>query len=558
MKLKYIENKIYLIIVFVVLALLFYSVIEINPVIVDIDSYGLASYLTITYWTGYVLLSLSSIMLYHEKRLRNDVVYLIYLIVTGLFLFGVSIFAEENGRNVWAYYPTGEITTILDDQKIDNMDEYPLISYRSWPGSHFVSAYMIYIANVGIHDLIKYMPLAWTIILIFIMYGVGRTFKLPANQCFMITFLLLSSFWIMNYYYGPQSVAYILYLVFFISMINLYKDKGQTTRRETIAFTILTLLIFIATVMTHMLTSMLLIATLLFSSRFLIPYKIKPKDFLYRNGIKFVILFTVIFIGWHIYIAPLMFNTGVRDLIEQILEGQLFSVFTSEKYSSGTMLIRQIIHYSRIVYLVTFAICMMMAAIFYLRNKIEDKYKYHVKICFLWFIGISTLLVFRYGAEMDDRVYMFSLLPMILIIIMTFDRKIITVLSILFLVFHIPAHYGTESYDMVYTTELKGSKFMASNMNPYGSINYYNSRLVIYYNPGLITDIRGSGYKEGYYNPDDESLESSYYILHSRQISNYLVYFFGVDKIQNWLNKDNRLNLLYNNGYYSVYQNNYI
>lgn len=553
------ESKIYIIFAFLGIVLLFYSIMEIRPVITDVESYGLASYLTKEYWIGLALVAICSIALYLDKRVKHESVYLIYLIAIGLFLYGIATFVEDNASDTWTYYPAGEGKMLLDTGSINIASDYPLISYHSWPGIHFLSAFMTYMANIGMDDIMKYMPIFWVLALILLTYSIGKLFKLPANECFMMSFLVLSSFWI-TYNYAPQALAYIFYLLFLVSMISLYRERDVNANIE---FTFLTLLVFAATVIMHMLTSILLIIIFILLSRYIsfsrfkfVSYNIKnPTDFLYRNRKKFLIFFVTIFFGWHVYVAQPMFTAGIKDLMTQILQGESFNVFKGEKYNTGTTVLRQVIHYSRISYLGLYAVSMITAVILYLKGKVKDTNKELVEMCFLWFIGILTLLVFRYGAEIDDRVYIFSILPMSLIIIMTFDKKVVSILAIIFIIVSIPAHYGTESYDAVYTTDLQGSKFMASNMNPYSSINYYNSRLIIYYKPQLITDINGTGYKQGYYNPDEASLNASEYILHSRQISNYLIYTFGVDTIENWLKKDNKSDLVYNNGYYTVYRN---
>lgn len=534
-----IDPKIYIIFMFFGFILLFYSIFEIKPITVDIDDFlGLASHLTIAYWTGLILMITCSIRLYLDNEIKNDGIYLICLIIIGLFLFAVPIFAEENARFSWSYYPAGEIKEILKTDKIDKISEYELGSYRSWPVSHIISAFMIYIVNIKTDDLIKYMPLFWVLTVIFISYYAGKLLKLTRNQCFITSFFVITSFWTMNYYYGPQSLAYILYLLFFVSIISIYK-------RNDVINVVFMILVFIVIIMTHMLTSIAIISSFLFSSR--------VAQFLYKHRIKFMIAFVTIFIAWYLYVATIMFNIGIEDFMRQMTDGGLFDTFKGEKYNTGDTLIRQIIHYSRISYLGTYAIFMIIAAFLYLKGKIRNENRELIKICFFWLIGTLILLVLRYGAEIDDRVYILSLLPMALIIVMTFDRKIVVTLAILLVTLHIPAHYGTESFDMVQTTDLLGSKFIASKIGTYDSINYYFSPLIRYYNSQFTNIV---GFDHGYYNPDNGSLDNSTYVISSRQINNYLLYVFGINKIQNWIQIENdRLTLLYDNGNYRIYGN---
>ena len=534
------KSKIYVIIVFLGIMLLFYSVSEIRPIIVNItDPLGLASHLTPAYWIGYILIIIFSMRLYFDRDIQNDGIYVIYLIAIGLFLFGLPIFAEENARFAWSYHPAGEVKSILETGTLGNITEYPLGSYRSWPTTHMVSAFIISTTGINTDDLVKYIPIFWVLSVILVTFSTGKLFKLPANSCFLIAIFVISSFWTINYYYGPPSLAYILYLLFFMSMISLYK-------RYSVVNTIFMILTFIATIMTHMLTSVVLILSFFLSSNFI--------QSLYKNRTKFSILFIVMFIGWHMYFATMMFDLGIKEFTKQIMNGELFSTFATEKYNTGTTLTREIIHYSRISYLGIYIIFMLVASIFYIKDRVREEYKKPIKICFLWLIGILMFLAFRYGPEIDDRVYIFSLLPMALIIIMTFDRKIVSILAILLIVLHIPAHYGTESFDMTYTTDLRGSKFLASKLGPDDSVNYYFAPFIRYYD---LQFVNSRGFDDiGYFNPNEKSLGNSTYIIYSDQLNNYLLYVFGVNKIQTWLKNDKLSVLLYDNGYYHIYKNN--
>ncbi|VVB91061.1 Uncharacterised protein [uncultured archaeon] len=566
------KPKIYLISIFLGMILLFYSILEIKPVDVNIDDFlGLFSHLTISYIVGFIFVVICSIKLYFDNDLKKDSIYLTYLIVIGLFLFGIPIFAEDNARFAWSYYPSGEVKSILDVNKINSFSGHEMGAYYSWPGGHLISTFIIYATNIKIENMIKYMPLFWMLSVIFISYSAGKLFKLEGNQCFLIALLTISSFWTFNYYYGPPSLGYILYLLSFISVIfifsriDMYEDemdksnldrnlfvKKETDRNKNlnnndkyIDSTVMFLSFFV-TVITHMLTSMALILTFLFSS-----------GDIYKNRIKITAFMITIFLGWNFYAAPSMFDWGIRDFIKPIMDGTLFNIFTTEKYSSGTTFIREMIHYARISYLGFYAILIILAGIFYLKNsKNNDINRKKVKICFLWFFGILTLLVFRYGAEMDDRVYIMSLLPMSLILVMTFDKRIIATLAILFIALHIPAHYGTESYEMVQTTDLIGSEFLASKLNTNDSVNYYYAPLIRYYNNQFSNSMGFDN--QGYFNPDNKSLKGSTYVIYSRQMHNYLSYVFGTDKTQNWLNTKNSPMLLYDNGNYNIFKNNKI
>jgi len=133
--------------------------------------------------------------------------------VIGLFLYGVSIFAEENARFPWSYYPAGEVKTVLETQYIDSISKHNLISYRSWPATHIISATILYLTGIKIENLLKYVPLFWMFSVILITFIIGKRLKLLANQSFLATLIVLSSFWTFHYYYGPQSFGFLIYLL---------------------------------------------------------------------------------------------------------------------------------------------------------------------------------------------------------------------------------------------------------------------------------------------------------------------------------------------------------
>lgn len=542
---KYIESwspypldaRIYIIFSMISLILLFYSIWEAKPIIVNINDFlGLISHLTITYWIGFIVVILFSIRLYLDKEIKDGYVYLIYLIMIGLYLFAVPIFAEENARFAWSYYPAGEVKTILETKYVDTASKFSLLSYRSWPAIHFISASILYMTSIKIEDLIKYMPLFWIIFVVFAMFSIGKRLKLSINQSFLVSMIVISSFWSFHYYYGPQSLVYLLYISLFLLIIGFNKNIKDI---------ILTILIFATTVMTHMLTSIGLIFSFILSSKLLA----------YKNRTKFIILLLIIFGAWYLYIAPTMFKTGVREFIAQAMKAEIFSFINTGKYEEGTFLTRQITHYARLSYLGIYVALMTISTAFFLTGRVKEENKKLIKICLYWLIGILTLFMFKYGeAEIDDRVYILSLIPMSLILVATFDKKVLSIIAMLFISLHIPAHYGTESFEQSLTTELKGADFFATNIPDNGEkYSYYYLTYLRFYSPEK-SFARWTSFT-GTVRPNISKLNDVKYIVDSEGVSNFMIYAHGLDPIQEWMkiNNDN-LYLLYDNGYFKLYR----
>jgi len=136
-------------------------------------------------------------------------------------------------------------------------------------------------------------------------------------------------------------------------------------------------------------------------------------------------------------------------------------------------------------------------------------------------------------------------------------------IMVIFAFIHIPAHYDAESINMVYSTELYGSDFFASRVEPGNEtpihVNYVFAPLLDFYHPLPFNDRWGiNPWSSGIYNPSNASLEYSTYVIHSKQTSNWLLYAIGYDSIKLWLESNKKSKLIYTNGYYEIYKNNII
>ncbi len=537
------RQKLYLILALASITLFFYSIWEIKWVIVDVyDFLGLTSHLTVAYWVGLGLITFCSVLVYLDDELKNEWVFIFILIVVGLFLFGLGVFAEENARFPWSYYPAGEAKMLLSTHHIDTISPYPLISYHCWPASHFISASIILLSGISFDNLIQYMPLFWVLCYIFITFAIGKRLDFSLNQSFLLSFLSLVSFWTFHYYYGPQSFAILIYLFLFLFII---------TFKNTIKEKLLIIPTFTALVMTHVLTPIAMLSALFVHS-------------IYKRQTKFVLLFLVIFAAWYLYLAPYMLEWGVKEFMTQATELDFFSFLKTEKYAMGTLLTRQIVHNFRLSYLGVYIVSMVIAGFLYLSGRVEKENRKQLGLCFSWLIGVVLLLVLRYGAsEIDDRVFILSLVPMAGIMILSFNRKVLTVLMVLLIVLHIPAHYGAECSDMARTTELKGAKFFATEINSldktdptrYNSYSYRFHPYVRYYDPEKVL-MKWKSFI-GRHDVDDLSrIDNVDYIANSNESHDFMVYQHGFDPVQIWIEQNkNNLTLFYDNGYFNIYSN---
>ena len=528
------DSKIYIIYVSISLILLFYAIMEIKPVLVNsTDFLGLISYLTLAYWIGFLVLIFGSIRLYLDKQYQNTLIYIIYLLVMGLYLFGLPIFAEENAWFAWSYHPAGGVQNTLESKYIDT-NSANLLSYNSWPATHLISAFIILIGNVSLGSLIKYMPLFWIIALIFFTYALGKIFNFSPNQSFLLSFMIITSFILFLYYYGPPSIAYLFFVIIFILLNDI------SINRKNNLYTPLILLIS-GLIITHLLTSLVVIVVIFIM-------------YLIERRLKTIMLFSItFFVSWYFFMAPYVLKFAADNISKLIAVGNPVEF-------AGTNTIFQISKMLSHTYLGIYIILVILVTLnmFYNKSLLNNKKSIN---CIVWLIGIGSFLLVNYGSEIDDRLYIYSIIPAATYIILNISNrnKILIGIMVIFAFLHIPAHYDAESINMIYTTELYGSKFFALRVEPGNEhpifVNYVFGPLLDYYHPLPFNERGGiNPYITGIYNPSNASLEDSTYIIYTKQTNNFLLYVFGYDSIKLWLESDNTSKLIYTNGYYEIYK----
>lgn len=536
-----IRQKLYIILANISLILLFYSIWEIKWVAIDVDSLlGLTSKLTMVYWIGLLLITICSILIYLDNEQRNTNIFIFVLFILGLFIIGIGLFTEENARISTSYYPPGEVKKVLTDNYVDISTPYPLLSYRSWPGIHFISIYMLYLTNIDLDFLIKYMTLPWLIFFIFITLSIGDSFNLSPNKCFLLSFLTISSFWTSHHYYSPQSFAFLIYLIIFLFVI---------TNNDNIIKKCISLILVSFLIITHLLTTL---ATLLSMFMTLI-YKS------YR-GVKInkeFILLCIISITWYIYFATTVLKWGIPDAIERILNMESVDIINSKlNPTSSTEFLSKIFQIAYIfIYMIPIAIFL------YNYRKKSDNEKMILNSILYWIIGLGLMTIAVYGTEIFERLYLYSSVPLACFMIISLkdyrhSNKIFVSIMIIFTIMIIPAHYGNEIRSIVYTTELKGAEFLSKTIqyqSPYYDSYFYSfSSYIWYYNPDLI---RAEHHMFDLSN-GNLLMNSTRYIIESRQTDNVMLFSFGFNYIREWLTKENsKVDLVYNNGQFEVYKN---
>ena len=120
------------------------------------------------------------------------------------------------------------------------------------------------------------------------------------------------------------------------------------------------------------------------------------------------------------------------------------------------------------------------------------------------------------------------------------------------------------SWGQVLTTELKGTEFFALEVKPQVKLQdryyyAYAAQLVAYHDPGLVNLPYDYPYRfvKRTGEVDISALNRLHYVIISKQGTDSTIFAWGQDPFAAWPQTEvgKRANLLYNNGYFQIYEN---
>ncbi|MEM3714946.1 MAG: hypothetical protein QXF82_08375 [Nitrososphaeria archaeon] len=511
----------------------FTTIINLFPYKVDASDFlGLTSHLPLTYWIGLLLLTLCFVLIYFGRTQREGF-HIFSLIMLSLYLFAIPLATLESPSH-HSYRNLSELKEIVISGHINpEVSSGPVTLYYSWPALHFIGAFLINILGIewiNVGQLLKYWELVWIIAVVLITFCLGKELESQRNRYFIIPLLLVSSFWVPQYHFSPQSIAYIYFLLFFILIP--YETKSKF---------ILGLIIYVSLTLTHCLTSFVVLIILLISF-----YKMRSRiPFLISSGV---------FVAWNLFPANSSFSFGISNILKETFSlGQLHFLTASTKVLPATEQ-RSIVNMFRFFIIAILLIYGVLAIIFVIKKK-QIKQNNNLLFFSLLFLSIFAMNSISYSIEGFERYFIFWLVPLICVITLSYTlrSKALLLLILILISLHVPAHYGSESFDMTRKMDLIGSRFFA--FEAYPQQYYYDFPFYIWYYEEEWSVIPREESEIAYYKSPIEIITRSIrskYIIDSEQFDNAARFFIGANPIRIWI-KQNRVNLAYNNAHFWIY-----
>ncbi len=269
----------------------------------------------------------------------------------------------------------------------------------------------------------------------------GLVWTLDA-RLLLVLFLFPVFNWTGQDYFSPQGLAFALFLGFIIVLAN--AARAPSGRLGGVA-TIATLVLFLAIVATHVLTSLFALGVLgvLVLTRRLKPWTV-------------FVTAAVLFFTWQVYVAAPFYDSYGDRLLEGMLRlGSFFETNVSNRVggSPGHILAAQL----RIVATtIVFGLGGLAIILLWRRRSFGRS----VWFAAAYLAGITAVIpISIYGGEAVIRGLLFSLPILPVIIALAMDRQAMRVAVAVALVvgapLHIYTHYGNEAYDYVSAAEVE-------------------------------------------------------------------------------------------------------
>jgi len=418
---------------------------------------------------------------------------------------------------------------------------------------YFASVFKL-ATNIPEFIILKYFPLL-TISLYGVLAFLILRVKLKTSYAIFGVALFLCSFFTRQQYFGPQGIAFILFLLIAFIVSRLFFDEKAGNKGILAG---LFVLLFVVITLTHALTSLM---TLIIVVAGYLAYRIlkkQPPAF----AVQLCALSAVFLVAYNMFVASNFFNQSVETLSEFLFGGEEPSllkeptrIVSSEAqrlnyYASwGIVLLMGVIAAIQVLYLIRNL---------RLRKKTNDE-RFSVFMVIWLVLAFLFAVTAVYGShEAYQRAFMFGLIPIVYLCLNLFAKKprALSLILVGLLFVNIVALYGSDTYRLEYFESLAGTKFLVDSTPQSISVLYGFWPHIRYQDPlkrVQFFEVRGTLPYTSVPNSTSvqKTLNKAEYIIRSELQRNYYLYFLGEDPLDQ-VSMD-RFNRVYDNAEFLIF-----
>ena len=504
---------------------------------------GIINKLPTLYWIGLVVVGL---LIY--PSLKSERFLVCVCILAFLFLFVVPALTKTYQSDFpQSYFFSSEGQQIAKSGHLVENSQSQLISYNNWPLFLYLSAMMqlvIGLSPIMLSDLFSLACILFISILVFLVLRIN--FSLKMSLLGLLWFI--SCFWLAQYYFSPQSISYIIFLITFLLTVTLLSSKPSLPKK-TIAFMILFL--FITTVFLHPLTPLIIISGMvsIYIFRKLFPSISKKSSIITFTACLAMIIFQFSYI---IFVAYPAFSQGIGSLSQQLANSEpspALTLLSQKILASPIQILSSLSSWS----IVALNIIFFLFALRTKENRNNNLY------WIAWLIGaIFFSFVIQYGSESYLRGFIFALVPLTYFCTLYLIKrpKLFCVILFSLLLLHIPAQYGKDFVYMTTQSEIAGTSFQAKYTSTNSSYFWssYLTPILWYQDPNRLNyEVFVSSSANLDMKKIDAQTGNVEYLIFSQSSQNLYIYNYGFNPFIafNFSIRDR----CYDNDHFTIYYN---
>lgn len=428
-----------------------------------------------------------------------------------------------------------------------------MVSYRYWPLYLYFSGSFTILTGLSTESILKLFPLI-TVSMYALLSLLILRIKLNPPMAYAGAALVVASLFIRQQYFGPQAIAYILFLATLLVTSMLFFDK-KTNKRVLAA---VLFVLFAVTTFTHPLTSFMCMAIFF---AFYLAVRISDKNNPFRLN-KLFLFGIVIWLVYNCYAAAPFFNTAIEHFA-QIFSGSRSLTIANESrrlVGSDAMMLNFAASWTIVGICAFIGVLSMFKLV---RKGIWRRREGTFAVFNVFMLLLFGAFAFfgEYGAvEAYQRAFMFGLLPLsFLAVNLLYSKPKLLILLLVGLMFlNIPAQYGADNYRLATPSVLAGNAFIAKYVPQNSTIAGDFTLYIRYFDPFKSYTVLDVGLSSPFNNVPNatvlsQELARADYVINSDLQRNLYLFYMGEDPLSEV--DLTGLSRVYDNGHYSLMAN---
>lgn len=395
---------------------------------------------------GLMIVSFFLAIMYNSD---NTVLMLLHIALFDLILILIPLVVEGAPRFTYNYVTSSHISFIVQS----GHSNHSLISYQSWPGIFYFGAILNLVCNPSVIEIIFYVPMIFTFLNLPLAYLLNSSLLENKKEIWGCFLLGLVFFWGAPIYFLPGVLGGAL-ASYAIVMFLRWKILE---RRNDPAYGIVLLILAVGCVISHLLSSISLLITLLF---------LGSVGFIFRKERHFltIILFIfVLIVSWQFYVVGSYSLDILRNFLDAMFRYDITISEVNRMGFSGSSQHSQVV----MIRIVTALVLVVLAFIGFFKSLLKRESRIKTTSILSMIAAPSSLvLLTSYSGEILSRAFAGSASALRIFSSKNFIGKIfpcfLLCLLLIFPIFSFINAYGNEASDYVASSEIYGVSFFSS------------------------------------------------------------------------------------------------